>query len=113
MKHGNFELTTNNSASSYGVPVLLYKGIAYGAADSMIGVVDEVDQDIFYCLNDTVTASEMVYSEFVNMPPTGYPKKEEQHDMVVAFLDECQHTTSPGARWYREPMEYDENGNAV
>ena len=97
------ELTTNHASSSYGIPVLLVDGVAFGPADSIKHL--EID-DPFGFLSPEYSAADYVYYNFM-VYEAGYalngadthPKKELQTEDVRRFLGNCEHCTTPGSRW--------------
>jgi len=100
-----FKLTTNHAASSYGMPVLLLAGQAFGPGDSIIDLLQEEDKSIFFSLNDEFTAADWVYENLVQIEAAGLPVENKQAEEVRLFLGKCQHCTIPGARWAKTQGE--------
>ena len=94
-------LTTDHAASSYGIPVLLVYGKAYGPNDNLDSVLKDKDRSIFDFLADKIPAADWVYDNLV-IRRTGQhrPTKADQTEIVQAFLGDCEYCQSPGSRWY-------------
>ena len=101
-------LTTNISASSYGIPVLVIYGQAYAAGENIKEILKEEDKSPFDFLADRITAADWVFDNLVIEEPlrgnngrAGAPIKENQDISVQLFLNDCEDCTTPGAGWRR------------
>ena len=98
------ELTTDHSASSYRMPVLIVEGKAYGPADDIKHTSLAKNDPFNINHTQTYTASDAVFlAESYLLRKKGdrgrKHAKSEFSELAQKFLGNCEHTTHAGAKY--------------